>query len=329
MNPTIALDTSNLTKRVESELAKLDFNHKPHQLYEPISYILSLGGKRMRPVLLLMACDMFGKSIEDAMPQALAIEIFHNFTLVHDDIMDQAPKRRNQLTVHTKWNENTGILSGDVMLVCAYQQLCKSENQYLAQLLHLFNKTAIEVCEGQQFDMNYETENDVTIPEYIRMIELKTAVLLGCSLQTGSIIAGASEEDQNYMYEFGRNIGIAFQLQDDLLDVYGNPDKFGKQVGGDIISSKKTYLYLKAIELADVNQKSELTHLFNSSPSDSESKVKSVTDIYNSLSVQEHTQQEMNNYYKKAVAFFDKINISEEQKMPLRDFSSKLMVRES
>ncbi|MBL4653354.1 MAG: polyprenyl synthetase family protein [Flavobacteriales bacterium] len=329
MNPTISLDTSNLTEIVESELAKLDFNHKPYQLYEPISYILSLGGKRMRPVLLLMACDMFGKSIEDAMPQALAIEIFHNFTLVHDDIMDQAPKRRNQLTVHTKWNENTGILSGDVMLVCAYQQLCKSENQYLAQLLHLFNKTAIEVCEGQQFDMNYETENNITIPEYIRMIELKTAVLLGCSLQTGSIIAGATTEDQTNMYEFGRNIGIAFQLQDDLLDVFGDPDKFGKQIGGDIISNKKTYLYIKALELADANQKTKLNQLFNTDEVDNLEKIQAVTNIYNSLSVKDSTKSEMKKYFNTAMSFFNKIDLSEEQKMPLREFADKLMVRES
>ena len=329
MNPLISLETTHFTKRIEREIAKLDFSHKPPQLYEPISYILSLGGKRMRPVLLLMACDMFGKSIEDAIPQALAIEIFHNFTLVHDDIMDQAPKRRNQLTVHAKWNENTGILSGDVMLVCAYQQLCKSEDKYLAQLLQLFNKTAIEVCEGQQFDMNYETETNVSISEYLRMIELKTAVLLGCSLQTGSIIAGGSSEDHHNIYEFGRNIGIAFQLQDDLLDVFGDPDKFGKQIGGDIISNKKTFLYLKAIEIGTTEQKTELNELFGSIETDNSEKIDIVTRIYNDLSIQYQTEKAMAGYYDSAISFLDKINVPEDRKLPLRNFANRLMIRES
>ena len=329
MNPLISLETTHFTKRIEREIAKLDFSHKPPQLYEPISYILSLGGKRMRPVLLLMACDMFGKSIEDAIPQALAIEIFHNFTLVHDDIMDQAPKRRNQLTVHAKWNENTGILSGDVMLVCAYQQLCKSEDKYLAQLLQLFNKTAIEVCEGQQFDMNYETETNVSISEYLRMIELKTAVLIGCSLQTGSIIAGGSSEDHHNIYEFGRNIGIAFQLQDDLLDVFGDPDKFGKQIGGDIISNKKTFLYLKAIEIGTTEQKTELNELFGSIETDNSEKIDIVTRIYNDLSIQYQTETAMAGYYDSAISFLDKINVPEDRKLPLRNFANRLMIRES
>ncbi|MBT6745756.1 MAG: polyprenyl synthetase family protein [Flavobacteriales bacterium] len=329
MNPTVTLDTTNLTERIETEIAKLDFSHNPPQLYEPISYILSLGGKRIRPVLLLLACDMFGKSIEDAIPQALAIEIFHNFTLVHDDIMDQAPKRRNQLTVHTKWNENTGILSGDVMLVCAYQQLCKSEDKYLAQLLELFNKTAIEVCEGQQFDMNYETETDVSISEYLRMIELKTAVLLGCSLQTGFIIAGGSSEDQHNIYEFGRNIGIAFQLQDDLLDVFGDPNKFGKQIGGDIISNKKTYLFLKASEIGTTEQKTQLNKLFGSVETDNSEKIDIVTGIYNDLSIQHRTETEMASYYNSAISFLDKINVPEDRKLPLRNFANRLMIRDS
>jgi geranylgeranyl diphosphate synthase type II len=320
---------AELTHMVESEIGNLNFKQEPKQLYEPIEYILSLGGKRLRPVLLLLACEMYDKPANLAIPQALAIEIFHNFTLVHDDIMDKAPKRRNQPTVHTKWNENTGILSGDVMLICAYQHLCKGNQKHLQKLLELFNKTAIEVCEGQQFDMNYETDSDITIEQYIRMIDLKTAVLLGCSLQTGSIIADASDSDQTNIYEFGRNLGIAFQLQDDLLDVYGDPDKFGKQVGGDILSNKKTYLFLKALELSDDVQKQELLTYFGSTDFKPQDKITNVTKLFNQVAVQDFAKSEMNNYFDKAISYINQINVSSEKKQPLIDFATKLMIRES
>lgn len=322
------MDSTTLASKIEEELSLLDFSREPKDLYEPITYILSLGGKRIRPVLLLMACEMFGESIEKGIPQALAIEIFHNFTLVHDDIMDKAPKRRNQLTVHTKWNENTGILSGDVMLVCAYKQLCKSEPQHLEKLLELFNQTAIEVCEGQQFDMNYELESTVTISEYIRMIELKTAVLLGCSLQTGAIVSGASEQDQKNIYEFGRNMGIAFQLQDDLLDAFGNPDKFGKQVGGDIISNKKTYLFLKALELANDDQRHRLTQLFSETTFDSTKKIEEVKQLFIDLGIPNETKQEIAKYSDASLSYLQKITVAQDQKATLEDLARKLMIRE-
>lgn len=323
------IQSTNYLEKFENELKNVNFDFEPIELYEPISYLLSLGGKRMRPVLLLMTCELFDGDIDKAIPQAVAIEVFHNFTLMHDDIMDKAPKRRNQLTVHTKWNENTAILSGDVMLVCAYQQLCKSDANLLPQLLNLFNKTAIEVCEGQQFDMNYETQQNVSIAEYLTMIDLKTAVLIGCSLKTGAIVSNASVQDQNDIYEFGRNIGIAFQLQDDILDIYGNPDKFGKQVGGDILSNKKTFLYLKALEIANEQQKDTLLHYFSSTHHDPSKKIEAVIKLYDELEIKKHAQSEMDRYFNIAMKYLDRVSLSSSKKEILIDFTNKLMVRES
>src|SRR3978361_2125846 len=240
---------------IEQALAELEVPQYPAELYEPIKYILSLGGKRMRPALLLMACDLFGGDVKKAISAALAIEVFHNFTLMHDDIMDNAPLRRGKTTVHERWNNNVGILSGDVMLIEGYKLMMQVDQPLLRPILNIFNETAVGVCEGQQLDMEFETRNNVGIDEYITMIRLKTAVVLGGALKIGALIGGASTADATLMHTFGEQLGIAFQWQDDILDVYGDPEKCGKQVGGDIISNKKTYLLLKALESAGHSQK--------------------------------------------------------------------------
>ena len=236
-----ALVTSS--QLIETAISNLDLPNSPTNLYDPLRYFMTLGGKRMRPVFTLLAAEMFGKAKEEALPAALAVELFHNFSLIHDDIMDEAPLRRKQQTVHTKWNMPIAILSGDVLLVKAYQELCKQDSRQLADLMEVFNKTAVEVCEGQQKDMDFETQEHVSLEDYIEMIRLKTSVLLGCAMELGAIVADQSIENRNLAYEFGVEIGLAFQIQDDILDLYADPEKFGKQVGGDVLSNKKTFLY--------------------------------------------------------------------------------------
>ena len=257
------MDIQHYQKEFLSYLASKQWVQEPKNLYEPIDYILKLGGKRIRPVLTLMAADIFSGSFKKALPAALAVEVFHNFTLVHDDIMDDAPLRRGEETVHEKWDINTGILSGDAMLILAYQYFENYEPKIFHKLAQLFSKTALEVCDGQQLDIDFETRNDVTIPEYIKMISLKTSVLVAAALKMGAIVSEANETEANHLYNYGLNLGIAFQLQDDYLDTFGNPETFGKQVGGDIIENKKTYLYLKALELANKEDRETLLELFN------------------------------------------------------------------
>ena len=241
---------------------------EPENLYQPIDYILQLGGKRMRPVLTLMSAEVFDAAYTKALPAAMAVEIFHNFSLVHDDIMDDAPLRRGKQTVHEKWNINTGILSGDAMLILAYQYFEKYQPKTFRKLAKLFSKTALEVCEGQQYDINFETRDDVTISEYLKMIKYKTAVLVAAAMKMGAIVAETSKENSKLIYQFGLNLGLAFQLQDDYLDAFGNPETFGKQVGGDIIENKKTYLYLKALEFSSAEERKQLLHLFSIRPED-------------------------------------------------------------
>lgn len=315
---------------VNKELASISYaNKEPKELYLPIKYSLELGGKRLRPALLLLANNLFGGKTEDAIHSALAIEIFHNFTLVHDDIMDNAPLRRNHPTVYKKWNTNIAILSGDVMFVQSLQFLAKSNPTYLPEILNLFNATAIEVCEGQQLDMNFETLDNVTIDEYIKMIELKTAVLLAASLKIGAVLANATKEDANHIYEFGKNLGVAFQLMDDILDLYGDPKKFGKQIGGDVLANKKTYLLLKAKELAKGDTKKELDFCLNSAVLDKENKVKRVTKIFDSLKIKQKAEAEMDLFYNTALAHLDSINVAQEKKQVFEDFAKVLMNRES
>ena len=300
---------------------------EPINLYAPISYILQLGGKRMRPVLTLMTADIFGSSHQKALDAALAVEVFHNFSLVHDDIMDDAPLRRGKQTVHEKWDINTGILSGDAMLINAIQYFDVYEGAVFKQLIQLFTKTAIEVCEGQQYDVDFEVRNDVTIPEYLKMISYKTAVLVAAAMQMGAIIAEASDEDQEAIYSFGENLGIAFQLQDDYLDAFGDPKTFGKQVGGDIIENKKTYLYLRAKEMASTAEQQELEHLFSIQPQDSTTKIETVKAIFKTSGAAAASKEAIAAYTNKAFKVLDALGITQDQKQGLRTFGENLMNR--
>jgi geranylgeranyl diphosphate synthase type II len=320
-------DLSVYREAIDAHLSNILEIKEPSRLYEPISYILSLGGKRLRPVLTLMSCDYFGAPVEKAMNAALAIELFHNFSLIHDDIMDHAPLRRGQETVHEKWDVNTGILSGDAMLILAYRLFEDYEPELFRDLAKLFSKTAIEVCEGQQYDVAFETRDDVSILEYIKMIAYKTAVLLGAAMKMGAMVAKASEESQNSLYDFGSNLGIAFQLQDDYLDAFGNAETFGKQVGGDIISNKKTFLYLKAIENSNESDRDTLQHLFGITPKDPSQKIETVKQMFQESGAAEATQLEIKKYTEKANKSLDNLDLSEEKKQAFRDFATLLMNR--
>jgi len=301
---------------------------QPESLYEPITYILKLGGKRLRPVLTLMTADMFDADHKEALNAALAVEVFHNFSLVHDDIMDDAPLRRGEETVHEKWNLNTGILSGDAMLIQAYQLFESYENDTFRGLAQIFSKTALEVCEGQQYDVDFEVRNDVTEAEYLKMIEYKTAVLVGAAMKMGALVAGASEDDSQKIYDFGRLLGIAFQLQDDYLDAFGDPETFGKQVGGDIIENKKTFLYLKAIENADSNDKEKLAGLFaNKDRIDNTTKVVFAKEVFDRSGAAELTKKAIKNYTKQALKVLDSVSVSDDKKRVLKDFGESLMYR--
>ncbi|MCB0398263.1 MAG: polyprenyl synthetase family protein [Winogradskyella sp.] len=299
----------------------------PKNLYDPINYILKLGGKRLRPVLTLMTADIFGNKSKEAMNAALSVEVFHNFSLIHDDIMDDAPLRRGKETVHEKWDLNTGILSGDAMLILAYQLFENYEPSTFQTLAKLFSKTALEVCEGQQYDIDFETRNNVTISEYLKMIEYKTAVLVGAAMKMGAIVANASEEDQNSIYDFGRYLGIAFQLQDDYLDAFGNPETFGKQVGGDILENKKTYLYLKTLEMGSKDEKSDLLVLMSDSSISDLEKVKKVKSLFNTSGASDAAQLAVKDYTEKAFGVLGKLNISEDKKQVLKLFGNQLMNR--
>ena len=300
---------------------------EPVNLYQPIQYILSLGGKRMRPVLTLMAADIFGADCREALPAAIAVEMFHNFSLVHDDIMDDAPLRRGNQTVHEKWNLNTGILSGDAMLILAYQYFEEYEPAIFRSLAKLFSKTALEVCEGQQWDVDFEQRNDVTEPEYLKMIEYKTAVLVGAAMKMGAIVAKTSEENCDLIYNFGLNLGIAFQLQDDYLDAFGDPVTFGKQIGGDIIENKKTYLYLKAIAQANEYEKENLLQWFSVQPEDHDDKVVAVKNIFRHTGADATIKQSIKEYTYKAFATLEKLDISDDKKALLKNFGESLMQR--
>ncbi len=299
---------------------------EPRQLYEPIQYIINLKGKRLRPMLTLLSCDFFGKDFNAALPAALAVELFHNFSLMHDDIMDNAPLRRGNQTVHEKWDRNTGILSGDAMLILAYQYFEEYSAPMFLDLAKLFNKTALQVCEGQQHDMDFETRDVVSIDEYINMINCKTAVLLGAAMQIGAIVAGAGESCKENIYEFGRNLGIAFQLQDDYLDVFGNPEAFGKQQGGDIISNKKTFLYITALQESN-EVKKELRQLYNTSPKDANQKIARVQALFQTSGAADATLRETEKYTHKANGFLEKLSLDENKKASLKEFGKWLMKR--
>ncbi|MGB0776998.1 MAG: polyprenyl synthetase family protein [Flavobacteriaceae bacterium] len=303
------------------------YTQEPQNLYEPVNYILSIGGKRMRPILTLMSAELFNESYDNAIPAAMAVEVFHNFTLLHDDIMDDAPLRRGQATVHEKWDVNTAILSGDVMMIYAYEFLRNYEPQLFAELMAVFNRTAIEVCEGQQMDVDFEDRNDVSIQEYMKMIKLKTSVLVACALKMGALVGGASKQDAQAMYQFGLNLGLAFQLQDDYLDAFGNPETFGKQVGGDIIENKKTYLYIEGLKTATAEDRKALEQWFTLESFDQEKKIFEVKAIFERSGSKKAIQNEIEKYTDQAINDLEKLNLSEAKKDQLKAFAHYLMKR--
>jgi geranylgeranyl diphosphate synthase type II len=312
---------------LENEITQLDFPKTPSNLYDPLRYFMQLGGKRLRPVLTFLGAELFGLKKEDVLNAALSVEVFHNFTLIHDDIMDEAPLRRAKETVHTKWNQNIAILSGDVLFVKAYQLLAKQDPKHLAELLHVFSRTAQEVCEGQQMDMDFESRSDVSIDEYVEMIRLKTSVLLGCALELGAIVAEVSTEDRQHLYDFGQHLGIAFQIQDDILDLYADPDKFGKQVGGDVISNKKTLLNLKAKQLANPIQRELLNQL--ETEQDFILKVSKTRDLFSDIGAREACEIEMQKHYDFAMNSLKQINVADQNKLSLIALADFVMQRDN
>ena len=323
------LSFKEIQEKIEREIGQLEFDCPPKSLYEPITYILSLGGKRIRPALVLMAYNLYREDVEKAIRPAIGLEVFHNFTLLHDDLMDQADKRRNKPTVHKVWNANTAILSGDAMLIAAYQLIGETAPEHLKEVLDLFTRTALEICGGQQYDMEFESRMDVSEEEYLEMIRLKTAVLLACSLKTGAILGGASREDAENLYRFGINIGLAFQLQDDLLDVYGDTKTFGKNIGGDILCNKKTFLLINALRRATGEQKAQLEHWIARKDFDAAEKIAAVTNIYNVLGLKELSEAKMQTYYAEGMKNLAVLSVSEEQLAVLKEVTSRLMFRQS
>ena len=323
------LSFKEIQEKIEREIGQLEFDCPPKSLYEPITYILSLGGKRIRPALVLMAYNLYREDVEKAIRPAIGLEVFHNFTLLHDDLMDQADKRRNKPTVHKVWNANTAILSGDAMLIAAYQLIGETAPEHLKEVLDLFTRTALEICGGQQYDMEFESRMDVSEEEYLEMIRLKTAVLLACSLKTGAILGGASREDAENLYRFGINIGLAFQLQDDLLDVYGDTKTFGKNIGGDILCNKKTFLLINALRRAEGEQKVQLEHWIARKDFDAAEKIAAVTNIYNVLGLKELSEAKMQTYYAEGMKNLAALSVPEERLAVLKEVTSRLMFRQS
>lgn len=317
-----------LTEKINQHITGLTFNRQPEELYKPVSYVLSLGGKRIRPLLMLMAYNLYREDVEHIFSQATGIEVYHNYTLLHDDLMDKADRRRGKPTVHKVWNENTAILSGDAMLVLAYQFMAQCPAEKLKEVMDLFSLTALEICEGQQMDMDFETRKDVTEAEYIEMIRLKTSVLLSCSLKMGALLAGASDDDAQHLYDFGIRLGLAFQLKDDLLDVYGNPEVFGKNIGGDILCNKKTYLLIKTFELADPAQRQALEKWMDADTHAPEEKISAVTALYDEIGVKARCEALMETYADQARASLEAVSVSAQRKAELTALMEKLMHRE-
>ncbi|NQV03259.1 MAG: polyprenyl synthetase family protein [Bacteroidia bacterium] len=314
--------------KIQDAFPEGNFLGVPIELYDPIEYTLSQGGKRLRPLLVLLSCEMFGGNPDEAMNPAIGVEIFHNFTLLHDDIMDQAPLRRGTQTVYKKWDTNVAILSGDTMFVMAYEYVCRIAPPKLPDVLATFNDTARKVCEGQQYDMNFETQVKVNLDDYFMMIRLKTAVLIACCVKVGAIMAGADPQDAENIYNFGENLGMAFHLQDDLLDAFGDTSKFGKEIGGDIVTNKKTFLYLKAFELANGDTLDELEHLFNDHQNDPGQKVPRIQEIYQSLGIGIITHEIIEMYLKRAIFYLERVAVDEERKAGLRKLANEMINRE-
>ncbi|WP_314808633.1 polyprenyl synthetase family protein [Segatella oris] len=323
------MKAEELLVKVNDFLDNLKYDRKPSGLYDPVKYVLSMGGKRIRPVLMLLSYGLFKDDVESVLMPACALETYHNYTLLHDDLMDNADMRRGHETVHRKWDANTAILSGDSMLVLAYERMAKCNPVYLSDVLHTFTETALEIGEGQQYDMEFETRNDVTEAEYIEMIRLKTSVLLACAQKIGAILAGASKQDQDNLYKFGEQIGLAFQLQDDYLDVYGDPKVFGKKVGGDIICNKKTYMLINAYNRADAEQRRELQHWMEAETFNSDEKVAAVTAIYNKVGVDKLAIEKIAYYFEESKKYLDAVQVSDERKAELRLYAQKMMHRKN
>lgn len=315
-----------ICRTIEEALARLTFDQPPRSLFDPITYTLSLGGKRIRPELALMACDLFGGKNEDVLQPALGLEVFHNFTLLHDDLMDEADRRRDKPTVHKLWNPNVAILSGDAMLICAYQLVAKANDK---AILELFSRTALEICAGQQYDMEFESRSDVTEEEYLEMIRLKTAVLLACALKVGAMIGGASTADADALYDYGIHIGLAFQLQDDLLDVYGDPKTFGKNIGGDILCNKKTFLLINALSAASEEQRQVMEDWMARKTYDAQEKIAAFTNLYNELSIRDLTERRIEDYYRMANEDLARLSIAPETLSVLKGTCDRLMKRKS
>ena len=324
MNDKVAV----FEKMIGEAIEKVFTGEQPLTLFDPARYILSIGGKRLRPLLTLMAADLFGKEADAVLNPAMAIEIFHNFSLLHDDLMDKADMRRGNPTVHKKWNANSAILSGDAMVIKAYQYIAKVPLQLLPEVLELFSAAAIQICKGQQYDMDFEMRMDVSESEYLEMIRLKTAVLIGSALKIGAVIAGAAPRDADYLYEYGINIGLAFQLKDDLLDVYGNPKTFGKKIGGDILCNKKTFLLIKALKHSDKTQRNALEHWLSVTDYDPETKIAFVKNIYDALNLRIITGNLIEKYYLASLDCLSAIHVPDDRKKDLIDLSENLMYRE-
>lgn len=308
-------------------LDTLPYDRQPSSLYDPIRYVLSIGGKRIRPVLMLLSYNLYRDDVERILPQACGLETYHNYTLLHDDLMDKADMRRGMPTVHRKWNDNAAILSGDSMLVLSYQRMAQCDAEHLKPVIDIFTETALEIGEGQQYDMNFETRDDVSEPEYIEMIRLKTSVLLACALKIGAIMADADEEDQQNLYHFGEQIGLAFQLQDDYLDVYGDPSVFGKNIGGDITSNKKTFMLINALQLAEGEDKAELLRWIEATDFDRNEKINAVTALYNKLGIDRLAQEKIEYYFAQSRKYLDAVKVPSERKEALEQYTNKMMKR--
>ena len=321
--------TSNeLLEIINQYLSKLSYDRKPASLYEPIKYVLDLGGKRIRPILMLLSYNLYKDNPQEILSSACALETYHNYTLLHDDLMDEAPLRRGQQTVHMKWNANQAILSGDSMLVLAYERLAKCDTKHLEAVMSLFTETALQIGEGQQYDMEFEMRNDVAVEEYIEMIRLKTSVLLACATKMGAILADAIQEDAENLYKFGEQIGLAFQLQDDYLDVYGDAKVFGKKIGGDIVSNKKTYMLITAFNQANTGQRAELENWINKKDFNTEEKIVAITRLYNEIGIDKLAKEKMNFYYEQGKNFLDAVKLPDERKEALAEYAAKMMKRQ-
>ena len=322
------LTADEILGKVNGFLANLPYERKPFSLYEPIKYVLSMGGKRIRPILMLLSYNLFKEDPEKILMNAIALETYHNYTLLHDDLMDQADLRRGHQTVHKKWDANTAILSGDSMLVLAYDRMAQCDGKHLPEVLRLFTTTALEIGEGQQYDMEFEHRNDVKEEEYIEMIRLKTSVLLACALKIGAVLADASPEDADNLYRFGEQIGLAFQLQDDYLDVYGDTEVFGKEIGGDIVSNKKTFMLINAFNHANAEQLKELQHWVNAKDFDRKEKVEAVTRLYNEIGIDKMAQDKIAYYFGQSERYLDAVQVEASRKEELRRYAQNMMKRQ-